>query len=176
MAISIGAALLLFFGIGSTAFIDVDRPGEESHIAQLIVCFCFAALGAWLLYRGIRQNRLIQDCSRYAVALTSSKAVTLGNLASVLGEDSGQVRSKLDRMIRLGYLEGVYIDNSTDCIVFLENQCGDPKGKLPIRGGNKTELKRQEMVPVTCPACGGVTMVPLHEAGQCDYCGSRIQG
>lgn len=168
----IGVADVFFFGVGIIIFADICLTDKKNEWAALLVCLCFAAFGVWLIRSGVKKNRLVKDCKRYAYSLTNSENASVEKLAAVLGENPGMVRKNLEKMIGHGYIENVYLDNSADRFVILD---GASKSE-EVRGfASDTVLKQQEMVRVTCPNCGGTTALPEHSVGTCDYCGSEIR-
>lgn len=170
-----GLGVILFFGMGVAAFTDLHLTGEENQIVPLVFCLCLVAGGVGLVCLGRRRGRLIADCKRYFSAIAGGKVRTVEELAAAAGRQTGQVSRNFDKMIGCGYLRGVYLDRRTGRIMILDDACVESKNPSLNDWSSYAQTKKQEMVSVTCEACGGVTHLPSNTVGTCDYCGSHIR-
>lgn len=159
--IGIGAGFGLFFGLPILVFINPDYETNSSKIILLLICVLFVVGSICLIIHGIKQNRLILLCKNYATILSDGSVNRIDQLARITGQSSDFVRTALTKMIRLGYLENIYVNHTSGEITICSGR--------DMRSVGKT-------VSVTCKACGGVTDLAEGAPRVCAYCGSPIQG
>ncbi len=164
-----GIIIFLFFGMGIIGFVQLCCTDGSENLVPLLLCLGLTVVGGWLIAKGRKQSRLVRSCGRYADILSDRKSISLREIGDIVGKDHDTVQKTLEQMIHRGYLEQVYIDLGRDLVV-----CLDENG-THIQPAKPADFAPQ-MVAVTCQACGGITMLPVHSAGVCDYCGSQIQG
>jgi hypothetical protein len=164
----ISATLKLVFGIpftpilGLFAMVYLSLGLEDgSFFNAAIVCFVLMGLCIWMIIRGAKQKKLISACERYAALIVGNSITRIEHLAASLGQPIGTVRKNLEKMINLGFLQNIYLDNSTGELVF----------QTP-----EEYLSYQPTITVECQSCGGKTAVCIGQHGVCDYCGSPIFG
>lgn len=163
-----GISLLLFFGLCSVAFADLSRTNGAEYVIPFLLCLGLTVVGGWLFSMGWKQNQLVRVSDRYADILSDRKSISLREIGAIMGKDHNVVQKELAKIIHKGYLEKVYIDQGRELVV-----CLDENG-VPMQPMKAAE-PAPKMVIVTCHACGGVTKIPAHSTGICDYCGSKIQ-
>lgn len=163
-----GFVISILFCIAIAAFIDLHISGEGNYIIPCLLCVGLLVVGLLIFSRGMRLNKLLGDCKRYAAALGSGNIVSIEQLAAACGQNSGLVYENLNKMLSSGYLRNIYVDQGRGRIIFL-NSKGMEIDPASI-------IERPEMTSATCTACGGVTVLPLNESGICAYCGSKIKG
>lgn len=157
----IGIPFALLFALFFAVYLDLNASEEESYVVAAIVCLVGTVLCIWMIISGIKQTQMISACQRYAAILAGNPVISIEQLAAFLGQPSGKVRMKLQKMINRGYLLNIYIDHAKGTIVALTAE---------------ERLSYQPTVMVSCQACGGVTEVAVGEKGVCEYCGSPIYG
>ena len=117
LKIAVGILVVLFFGICCIALADMYFSGEAEPLAGFCVCLLFVIGGIFLISRGAKQNKLIANCKCYAAVMASYSILPIDQLAGTVGQPAGAVRANLEKMIKRGYFDGIYLDYAKGCIV-----------------------------------------------------------
>ena len=157
VALMVGIPSALFWGIGIFA---VFGPDVEDPVAFIIVCLCFFALSIALICLGYKQLLFLRLCNRTYSILSPQNVSDIRQLAGILGLSQDRTRVALQKMINRAYLRGLYLDFSTDKIVYID----------------KEEFSARPLIAVKCTCCGGSNMLPEGTSGKCTYCDSAING
>jgi len=108
---------------------------------------------------------LIQSYKLYYEKLNGKNRVFVDELATLVFQEIGVVQKNLEGMIKLGYISKVLSSGNHGRIVYIH--------ETAIQTVADTE---KTFVAVTCPACSGITQIPVGTVGVCDFCGSKIEG
>jgi hypothetical protein len=110
----------------------------------------------------------------YMGIIINQQESLISNIAPAIGVSPETARQELDKMIRLGYFPGAYIDVAHNEIV-LPNRISQARLN---REKQSAEMYRQENVQfrvINCTSCGAVTKIEVGRVGICEYCDSYVQ-
>lgn len=156
IALAIGVPSALFWGIGMFA---ISQPDVENPVIFLTVCLIFLAIALFLIIYAVIRLSFLRLCKRFGDTLSMRNVTSIPQLAGILGRNSDQTRSELQKMISRQYIRGVYLDYRNDKIGFLD-QKSEPV--IPV-------------VAVKCLCCGATNQIPMNGSGKCSYCDSAIK-
>lgn len=152
-----GLGALTFAVAESVYMLVFSLPGELGRIPfELLFPFAFSGLlGIYLLcvYSALSaRNRRIRRC----LLLVQQKHITSRALiGEILGLSERRTTRLLQRIIRMGRLDGAWLQEGADDIRF-----------------KKSVWARQRVI---CQSCGAELVVDLGRTLICDYCGGALQ-
>lgn len=161
MKTGFGIPLALIFALFVAVYLDITYTDKQNYLVAAGVCLTFFVLCVWMIYSGVKQKRLVNACERYAPVIARNSVTGMEQLSGCLGLRTDMVRTNLNKMLSLGYLQNIYIDHVRDTIIV----------QTP-----EEYLSYQPTITVECMACGGKTTLAVGHNGVCDYCGSPIIG
>lgn len=175
------AAFFLLFFIAGLSVLE----GTAADVVVLVFSAGCTVSGVCMVVCGDKTLRLLRDCRRYAAVLVDPNVKSVYQLAEILGTNADETTLKLNQMIRRCYVQGLYLNLQTGEIVAplrvpvsaAAAPQWSPKAAAVQAGSGSAgaSAQRERATAVTCAACGGITMLPLHGTGVCDYCGSKIK-
>lgn len=128
--------------------------------ADAIAALILAVLGFVLLTIGYTMIQRAENSEKYR-AVIGSGLRRLDEIGAAVGKDYKQVKMDLEEMIKKGWLEGAYINESTYALVLPKDM------EMPAE-------KQSEGRKVECAGCGATNTV-YGDTGECEYCGSALK-
>lgn len=146
---------------------------SEMDIYTDIIYVIFAALGIKLFLVGRKRKKMRLEFKKYVACLSSNPTGQLENLAAASGTSVDVVKKNIQYMLKKKFFSNAYLDEKNNCLVLASKA-----GRAVSVENNVSESKQQNVnyVTVHCPNCGGVNKVTAGKVGECDFCGSPIQG
>lgn len=154
-----GGASGIFWSIGIALFIASLINGDPEAVSNFMVSVILCAGGFLLLWLGLRKLKLVRNAKRYSSAMAVAQVKTIEALAQNVAQDGRIVKKNLDKMIEMGLIEKITINELENTIIY-----------------PRVAFQGPAMTAARCASCGGVTQVPAGSAGICAYCGSKVKG
>ncbi|WP_343208602.1 hypothetical protein [Anaerolentibacter hominis] len=140
--------------------------GEEIvDSAEIAISLISLILGTLLILASLDRRRMLHSFRRYTPWLERDTSGLIVNLVQMTGESKENVVKNLDKLIRKGYIKGIYLNVEKDRIIF-------PDYHAPVY--SSAPQRPPEVMTVICPHCGATNRVVKGTSGVCEYCGSII--
>ena len=153
----------------------------EDGLDIFAVFLLMAALGVWLIYRGISRRRLRKQFRLFVLAGSTHGDWSMERLASGSGYSVDYVRKQIERMVRLKFFGSGWLDKEKDCLVFpdlvqktpdVDEEEADQADKVD----KEDKADKPEKIVVVCKHCGASKVMKKGSIDQCDYCRCMLQG
>ncbi|ATW26804.1 hypothetical protein [Candidatus Formimonas warabiya] len=144
-------------------FVSISQGIGKDDIGA--ITFLLVA-GIVLLLVGKKTVKDAEMYKRYIDIVVNQEITSIDNIAATLNVSYESAREHLERMMKKGYFEGAFIDESAREIVLSKKQSQGHTEK-------GTGLA-DHMVVVLCKNCGANNTVAKGTIGECEYCGSHI--
>lgn len=141
--------------------------GFKSNDVRSITFFLFAGVGLLLLGRKVNANA--EKSKKYISIIVNNGIIDIDNIAATIPTSYAKARNDLQNMINKGFFQGAYINDSERQIVLPNRHEGSSSNE------NSTE-KTSKVHVVTCNSCGAQNSIASGSVGECEYCGSKIEG
>lgn len=158
VSLALAVAHTIWWGICAAAWTHFILNEGKTYWSSVVVAVICLGIGIVWIWKARQRIRFVRDCREYFVFLAGRSRISVEEFAFAVRDDAAKVRKNLITMISFGYIEGITLNVHDDCITVPEQARTKPV-----------------MLPVTCEACCGVTLLPPHSEGICDYCGSKIK-
>lgn len=155
----LGGSSGLFWCMGLVLFVVSLFDSDPDALPNLAIGMVMCAGSIIVLVLGLQKLKLSRNAKRYGSALALVQLRSIEQLAQNVGQDSRIVKKNMDKMIGLGLIEKITINELENTIIY-----------------PRAAFQGPAMTAARCASCGGVTHVPAGSAGVCAYCGSRVQG
>lgn len=167
-------------GIWTIVFLGMMFDDFQENVGVFLFCALLLALGIFWFCKAKKRQDFLRLCGKYFTALQQKTCISVPQLAAILKEDPSNVRQNLTTMISCGYLPRVTLNVRDDCITVHPAPKSQPLFVPMFQKQMETQPQQPKKeqtvtVPITCKACMGITMLPVHSEGICDYCGSKIK-
>lgn len=137
-----------------------STDGSSVVSGMIIVTLLFGGGGIYLLFVSKRMKSDGEKYKKYIGCIINQHLTSLDTLASVMNTSYEAVTKDLQKMIRLGYFSGSYIDEQKREFV------------LPVVQAPQQSVQTKV---VTCSGCGAQNTVAVGQVSECEYCGSHLQ-
>jgi hypothetical protein len=157
--IILGSILL----IGALRFLGGGLNGDD-----LANMNALAIMGSILVFIGIYTIKSAKRYLKYITLVVDQECTSIDNIAHSISTTYDVAKRDLERLIRDGYFNGSYIDESTREIILPTNN---------IKVNNVVinySLDNNDPQAVTCKGCGANNKVSAGTVGECEFCGSPI--
>ena len=144
--------LALFNSVGA-------EDGLRTAAASLLI---FVAPGAYLFYLSRKMKKDGEKYQMYLNIVVNQNISNMNEIARKSGLSYDTVESDLQTMITKGYFSNAYIDRETNSIIVSSNE--------------QTGSGTTEYVVVNCPSCSAANKIIVGRVGECEYCGTKLQG
>ncbi|MCD7804535.1 MAG: hypothetical protein LUH03_05190 [Oscillospiraceae bacterium] len=147
---------------------------QEFGFGFLLFCIIILAIGIWCTVVSRKNSKLISNFKVYVSAI-STQGGFIPDLAASLNTSEDVVKKNLELMIKRGYFVNAYIDQNSNSIFV----GGSSSPRTTPQSTNQTSsapVTGQKLVSVKCSGCGGMNTIQEGQVGECEYCGSAIQG
>lgn len=139
--------------------------GFTSQDIGMIIFFIVAGVALFIFSKKLIINS--EKYKKYITIIINGNEFILDNIAGAMSLPINVVKKDLNNMINNGYLQGAYINDSTNEIVL-------PKqSKENIDDTISQDKPEIELSVVTCKCCGAKSKITT-SVGECDYCGSPL--
>lgn len=171
-----GVIFTFTFSYSTITFI-IDRGA----LNEIILAIVMTGLGIWLIILSKKRKKLISDFKTYVARLSTDPTGSIENLALGLGTSQDVVTKNLQQMIIKKYFVNAYIDSMNNRIVLAHvgehiNNSSNSIQNVSNSYMDNQNAKDMEYVSVTCKNCGGINKITNGKVGECEYCGSPING
>lgn len=112
---------------------------------------------------------------KYITQLSVDPSGSLENLASATGESVGVVKANLHYMINKRFFTDAFINEQTNQLI-LPAMAQKTQQQAQATQYMAAGAVQPELVVCTCRCCGGINKIAKGTAGECDFCGSPLQG
>ena len=159
------AGLILFmFGLSTVMCIgDAELAADGFWQA----CLIFDALGLWLVYCGVKRNRMIVELRKYERIAGVAPGVNFESFSPLVGQSAATIKKNFEWMIRKHFFTDAFIDHEAGCVIF--------KMAYMNAVAKAQQEEQVEYVSVACACCNGTTKVIKGKSGTCEYCGAHIE-
>lgn len=165
---------LCWGGICALAALISMFDDKDDGISIIITVWILAALGFWVFSLGKKRGKMRLEFKKYVTQLSVDPSGTLENLASATGTSVDVVKKNLRYMIKKKFFSDAFIDEQANRLVLPAMTQKTQQNQAPRFAASGTI--RQELVACTCPCCGGRNKIAKGMTGECDFCGSPLQG
>lgn len=163
-----GWIITLFFGfctLGS-AF-DLEEPESSVFIIFLILSSC----GAFLLYLGYKNKRLIWLYYHYIAIISTEPNISIEKLATYVNVSNVKAKKNVIKLLASGFFSDYLIDLNTNCLNLDRPQ--QPVDYTPTFSSfNNTNNSRFNTA--ICSNCGTINNIGKSTNGRCGSCGAQI--
>lgn len=147
---------------------------EADGVGMIIMAWFLAALGFWVFYLGKKRGKMRLEFKKYVTQLSVDPSGSLENLASAAGTSVDVVKKNLQYMIKKKFFSDAFINEKENQLVLPSMAQRAQQGQTPQFAASGTP--QRELVACTCPCCGGLNKIAKGTLGECDFCGSPLQG
>lgn len=178
-----GFPLVFFFGLCMIICFFTADDLFSAIVAPLLL-LPFTAFGGWLIFCASKHSKFLHECERYAAAMKDYSCASVDVLSAILQTDNETVKRNLAEMIHRGFTTNVSLDLVSNTVTVFEVheetfEAEEDDVVFEEEEEEKIEIDCIEddciKVNVVCPACLGITMLPIDSVGVCDFCNSKIQ-
>ncbi len=176
---------LLFFPIGmyltyKRAKIDKAATVKIGNIITTISVILFAIVSNLYEFYGDRIEQwggflFISICIGIYIRISGKKMLkyialletgnrSIEEIAKQMNVGYYKAKTKIEELIKLGYFEGCYINESMKCVEFNSDRLSSIEKE-----------EEQEPCAVTCKNCGAPKNILKGSVSKCDYCGSALE-
>lgn len=159
---------------GLTAVVSMFDD-EADGVGLIITLWILAALGLWVYNLGKQRTQMRLMFKKYVAQLSADPSGSLEHLASATGTSVDVVKANLRYMIKKKFFTDAFINEETNQLVLpsmaqrVQQQARAPQYAAP-------GTAQPEFVACTCSCCGGMNKIVKGSIGECDFCGSPLQG
>lgn len=148
---------------------------EKDGAGLIMIMWLLAALGFSVFYLGMKRTKMRMEFKKYIAHLSADPSGSLENLASATGASVDKVKKNLKYMINKRFFTDAFINEQTSQLIFpsMAQRLQQQAQTMPYAGPGTAQ---PELVVCTCRCCGGINKIAKGTAGECDYCGSPLQG
>lgn len=147
---------------------------EEIGIGWTIASFLLVLLGVVVFSWGRKRSKMRQEFKKYVTQLSVDPSGSLENLASATGTSVDVVKKNLQFMIKKNFFANATINEQEHQLVLPAKAKKEQQAKTPRHSASGAA--QQELIVCSCPCCGGMNKIAKGTAGECDFCGSPLQG
>jgi len=122
--------------------------------------FIFILPGAYLVNRRSKVKKQAQKYASYYNLVVNRRETSIAKIATTLNLEKNVVTDDLVEMINLRYFGNAYIDST--------------KNEIILNGNEKVE--DVQYIVVNCLNCSASNKIIVGTVGECEYCGSKLQG
>ena len=176
------AALSVLFQI-----VNLTDTKNESFTLMLWFFFITLAIGVFMIIKGRKRKKLINDFKNYVQILAGDPFNSLDTIAERSNASVDAVKKNLQLMIKKKFFANAVIDEGSNSLIL--NGRADTQQVLSAKAAEslpkvapataQTFAQAQpevEMLTIKCKGCGGVNIVPRGKVVECEYCGNMIKG
>lgn len=162
-------SIALLFGLG-----EYEKVGMPVIIFELILI----GLSVLLIRKANKIAKLIDTFKQYVTIISNVPNGFIPDIASSLNTSEDVVRNNLELMISKKYFVNAYIDRNLNSIIIANRQATLNTAQQTNQPATPSHVNAQsvQMVTTKCDGCGAVNTVQKGTVGECDYCGSLIEG
>lgn len=142
--------------------------GFKKDDVTTILFFLFAGVGLLALGKKIQGNA--GRSKKYISIIVNDGIINIDNIAAAIPTSYENAEKDLQRMIDKGFFQGAYI-NETERQIVLPG-----KHQEPSSNQSKNAKQSIKMQVVTCKGCGAQNSIAVETVGECEFCGSKLEG
>lgn len=147
---------------------------EELGIGWTIASLLLAAFGFLVFSWGMKRGKMRLEFKKYVTQLSVDPSGSLENLASATGTSVDVVKKNLQFMIKKNFFSDAVINEQEHRLVLPAKAKKEQQTKTLRHSASGAA--QQELIACSCPCCGGMNKIAKGTAGECDFCGSPLQG
>lgn len=147
--------------------------GEDDTGSVLLLFIFYTGGGALIIWGSNKVKQSGEMYKKYIAIVINQNETTIENIASITGLSYDETVKGLQKMIDLEYFEGAYIDHANHEIVFPKKQQMVANESMQNSAFANSQSQQKT---VKCPNCGGNNLITVGGVGECDFCGSPLQG
>lgn len=161
----------LFGLVALTSMFDDEADG----VGMILIMWGFCAAGIAVFNAGKKRTKMRLEFKKYVTQLSVDPSGSLENLASATNTSVDVVKQNLQYMIKKKFFTDAFINEQANRLVLpsmaqrVQQQVQPLQNVAPGRA-------QPELVACTCPCCGGMNKITKGTTGECDFCGSPLQG
>lgn len=152
-----------------------DSSKGRAEIVLIIGMLIFAAFGFWVYYLGRNRMKMRLEFKKYVAQLSLDPSGSLAGLASATGTSVEVVKKNLKYMISKKFFTDAFVDERDNRLILLSME-KKAQQQAQVMQNTAPEEPQPEFVSCTCRCCGGMSKIVKGTVGECDYCGSPLQG
>lgn len=165
----LGGMGLFVFGLGFLGnLLDVETSLD---FASIILFILFISLNAYMLYCGIKRNKMGKKLKNYINMIGNVASVSIVEIALSVQASESQVVSEFEWLIKKNFLIDAYIDYDDKKLIFKEAYAKE----LEKQQQEEQAKRNIQYISVVCECCNGTTRIVKGKGGICDYCGAPIK-
>ena len=141
------------------------ESGFRSQDIGLILFFLAAGVALFMFAKKITANA--EKYKKYIAIIINGNEFIIDNIAGAMSLPVNVVRKDLNDMIKNGYFQGAYINDSTNEIVLPR------QSKVNDNDVESYDTPQVQPKVITCKCCGAQNKITTSGA-ECEYCGSPL--
>ena len=171
----VGIVSLVFWSIGLLVGLG---EYEKVGMAYIIFVLILIGLSVLLIRKANKIAKLIDTFKQYVTIISNVPNGFIPDIASSLNTSEDVVRNNLELMISKKYFVNAYIDRNLNSIIIANRQAAANTAQQTNKPATPSQVNAQsvQMVTAKCEGCGAVNTIQKGTVGECDYCGSPIEG
>ena len=163
------SAVIGLFGM----FTTISESSREDIAIECFMVVMFLGGGIWIFLKGNKRKKMRVEFKKYVAQLSIDSTGYIDNIAASTGTSADKVKKNIEFMIRKRFFSNAYIDEKNGRLII-----PNLTKNMPNEDSMQANEYKQDIVYKTChcPNCGGVSKIIQGKVGECDFCGSPLQG
>lgn len=165
---SIVIVLGLIFFIGGLRFLSGGLTGDDAANMNVLII-----MGLIFIFMGVYTRKSAKRFLKYISLVVDNSYRSIEDIAQVMNTSYDKAAKDLRILLKDGYFNGYYIDDSTMRIGLYETRTVESDAIIDQKIKEDLQDKSEEYT-VACKSCGANNKVIAGKVGECEFCGSPI--